>query len=85
MWIKILVPILSLGTGIISGIIGGARIAKAPICNCPELVIPKCPPNIEVQSLDLERIRKIKGDFTFSPVYNGDVYMVNGKDTIKTK
>jgi hypothetical protein len=48
--------------------------------DCPDL-IHKCPPTIEVQTLDLDRVRRIKGDFTFSPVYNGDVYM--RKDTCK--
>jgi hypothetical protein len=48
--------------------------------DCPDL-IHKCPPTIQVQTLDLDKVRKIKGDFTFSPVYNGDVYMV--KDSIK--
>lgn len=85
MWIKILIPVIMLASGTIGGIFAGAKMAKAPVCNCPEVVIPKCPPNIEVQSLDLERIRKIKGNFTFSPVYNGDVYMVNGDDTTKIK
>ena len=65
------------------GMFTNYKLTKAPTCNCPEITIPKCPPSIEVQSLDLDKIRKIKGDFTFSPVYNGDVYMVNKTDTIK--
>ena len=80
-YILIAIVIASFG----GGMFANYKMTKAPICNCPEITIPKCPPSIEVQSLDLERIRKIKGDFTFSPVYNGDVYMVNEKDTSKVR
>jgi hypothetical protein len=65
------------------GLFTGFKLQKPPIVkvpDCPDL-IHKCPPSIKVQSLDLDGIRKIKGSFTFSPVYNGDVYMVS--DSIK--
>ncbi len=73
------------------GMFTNFKLTKAPICNCPEMpdiIIPEqkpCPPAIEVQSLDLDKVRKIKGDFTFSPVYNGDVWMVTKEDTTKIK
>jgi len=65
------------------GLFTGFKLQKPPIVkvpDCPDL-IHKCPPTIQVQTLDLDRVRRIKGDFTFSPVYNGDVYM--RKDTCK--
>lgn len=65
------------------GMFANYKLTKAPVCNCPQA--PPCPPAIEVQSLDLNSVRKIKGPLTFAPVYNGDVYMVNGCDTSKIK
>lgn len=83
--------IITIAIGIVlffGGMFTNYKLTKAPICNCPDLPeinIQKCPPAIEVQSLDLDKVRKIKGDFTFSPVYNGDVYIIDKKDTVKIK
>lgn len=66
------------------GLLTGFKLQKDVIVKCPDLIetpCPPCPPSIKVQSLDLDGVRKIKGSFTFSPVYNGDVYMVS--DSIK--
>jgi hypothetical protein len=42
---------------------------------CPDLVCPtvNCPPNVNVQQLDLDKIKKIKGDFTYSPTFTGTI------------
>ena len=81
-YIYIIGALIIFGGGLFTGFkLQKPPIVKVPDCpDCPDL-IHKCPPTIEVQTLDLDRVRKIKGDFTFSPVYNGDVYM--RKDTCK--
>jgi predicted transporter len=66
------------------GLLTGFKLQKDVVVKCPDLIetpCPACPPSVEVQSLDLDGIRMIKGNFTFSPIYNGDVYMVS--DSIK--
>ncbi len=88
MWLKIAIPVITLLVGVAGGMFTGAKIQKAPVCNCPELPtinIPKCPPLVRIQSIDVEKLRKVKGDFVFAPVYNGSVYMVDGNDTTKIK
>lgn len=88
MTIKIIITIAISVALFFGGMFTNYKMTKAPICNCPELPqinIPKCPPAIEVQSLDLDKVRKIKGDFTFSPVYNGDVFLIDKNDTIQIK
>ena len=70
-------------SGLIIGIIIGLKLQSKPtieLPKCPDL-IHECPPNIEVNTLDLTDIRKIKGGFVFSPTYNGDVIMKC--DTVK--
>ena len=67
-------------SGLIIGIIIGIKLQKQPKLECPDL-IHECPPNVEINTLDLTDIRKIKGGFVFSPTYNGDVIMKC--DTIK--
>lgn len=79
------ITVISLLIGIILGMFTQSKLTKYPEYNCPDIKCPdlihKCTPAIEVQSLDLDRVRKIKGNFTFSPTYNGDVYMKS--DTCK--
>jgi hypothetical protein len=37
---------------------------------------PDCPDALlQVQTLDLEQVKKIRGDFTFSPTYSGTIYL----------
>lgn len=81
-YIYIIGALIVFGGGLFTGFkLQKPPVVKVPVCpECPDL-IHKCPPTIKVQTLDLDKVRKIKGDFTFSPVYNGDVYMV--KDTTK--
>jgi len=78
--IYIIIGLLIFGGGLFTGF----KLQKPVTVKCPDLIetpCPECPPAIEVQTLDLDKVRKIKGDFTFSPVYNGDVYM--RKDTCR--
>lgn len=60
---------------------------KIEIPKCPDL-IHKCPTSssINVQQLDMTSIRKIKGGFTYSPVFEADnIYLVQDGDTTKIK
>jgi len=79
------ITVIALLIGTTLGMITQSKLTKYPEHKCPEMKCPdlihKCAPAIEVQSLDLDRVRKIKGNFTFSPTYNGDVIMKS--DTCK--
>ena len=55
---------------------------KIDIPPCPDC---NCPPNVSVQQLDMNAIKKVKGDFVYSPEYSGTIIMNNCNDTIKTK
>lgn len=76
---KILIYVLVFSIGLSGGMVLNNVTTKQPVLEhkCPEYKQPilnhKCNPAVEVQSLDLDNIRKIKGNFTYSPVYNGDV------------
>lgn len=81
---KILIYVISVIIIFGGGLLTGFKLQKPVTVKCPDLIetpCPPCPPSIKVQSLDLDGVRKIKGSFTFSPVYNGDVYMVS--DSVK--
>lgn len=78
--ISIISVLLGLSLGLFIGFKSTPKLTIPPYPECPDL-IHTCNPAIEVQSLDLDRVRKIKGNFTFSPVYNGDIYMKS--DTCK--
>lgn len=79
--IKLIVIVCSVLVGGICGVIGGVRMAKSPVCNCPE--IPKCPPTNKIQTIDFNKLKRIRGNVTIEQVFNGDVYMVTENDTIK--
>lgn len=81
---------------LIIGIVGSAvvffagmytqhKLAPAIVVSCPPCPTLRCPPNVTVNSLPLDEVRKlkIKGGFTFAPVYNGTVMVMDsGKDTL---
>lgn len=61
---------------------------QAPICNCPELKIPKQQAAMEVNTMDISELRKlkIKGGFTYSPSFHADEIVIvqsNVDSTIK--
>lgn len=68
-----------------AGMFANSKLQREIKLSCPECPDLKCPPNVQVNSLPLDEVRKmkIKGGFTFAPVYNGDVMMVNERDTVK--
>lgn len=69
-----------------AGMFTNYKLTKTPILNCPEINIPKCPecpPQVTLQQLDMTSIKKIKGDFTYSPQFHGTVILETQKDTIK--
>lgn len=82
---KAILPVIISVVIFLGGLFTGFKLTKDPICNCPEIVIPPCPPAVKVQSLDLESVKKIKGNFTFSPTYSGTIYIVQNSDTNKVK
>lgn len=78
-YLSIAIAILCFG----SGMFLSHKLTKAPICNCPDINIPKCPPSNKIQTIDFDKLRKIKGNVNLEQVFNGDVYLITEKDTIK--
>jgi hypothetical protein len=78
-YITIAICVLSFGGGMLTH----AKLFKqeVKIPPCPDC---NCPPNVSIQQLDMSTIRKIKGDFTYSPKYDGTVIMNNCQDSTKT-
>lgn len=83
------IKIIAIAVGVVAIFLGGMftnyKLQKAPVLNCPTIVIPPCPPcppALKVQSLDVDKLRKIKGGFTFAPTYTGNIYFTNEKDTM---
>lgn len=68
-----------------TGMFTNSRMQREIKLDCPKCPDLKCPPNVQVNALNLEELKrlKIKGGFTYSPVYNGDVIQQNECDTIK--
>lgn len=79
-YITIAICVISFGGGMLTH----AKLFKQEIKipPCPDC---NCPPQVQIQQLDMSTIRKIKGDFTYSPRYDGTVIMNNCQDTTKTK
>lgn len=81
---KLLLPSVAL-----VGIATGATVVKytqpkpAPIPDC----VCNCPPATEVslQSLDLEALKKIKGDFNYNPSLSNVVIKIESKDSLLVK
>lgn len=67
------------------GMYTNSKLQRPIELKCPECPDLKCPPNVSVNTLNLDEVRKLKirGGFVYSPVFNGDVQMVVEKDTIK--
>lgn len=63
------------------------RPIKLDCPQCPPCPDMKCPPNVTVNTLSLDELKnlKIKGGFTFSPVYNGSVYLKTSDGDTLTK
>lgn len=70
------------------GMFTNSKLQRKVELKCPECPSMKCPPNVSVNSLSMEELRKMKirGGFTYSPVFNGEVIMlVDPKDTVTNK
>lgn len=61
------------------GMLANSRMQRDIKLECPECPDLRCPPNVSVNSLNLEELKKMKirGGFVYSPVYNGDVVQNN--------
>jgi hypothetical protein len=59
------------------GMLTNSKMQRPIKLECPPCPNIKCPPNVTVNTLSLDDLKKlkIKGGFTFSPVYNGSVYL----------
>ena len=69
-----------------AGMFTQSKLTKEVVVKCPELpaFIHKCPTSTSIQQLDMSAIRKIKGDFTYTPNFNAEnLYIIQGNDTIK--
>lgn len=67
-----------------SGLFTQKYLTKTPVLTCPPATpCPPCPPAVEVQSLNLGELKKLKGGFTFAPVFNGTVLMYPSKEEEK--
>lgn len=66
-----------------AGMFTNYKLTKTPILNCPEINIPKCPPNepsMKIQTIDVNKLKRLKS-FTFAPQYTGNIYLIDEKDT----
>lgn len=67
--------------GLALGIVGAPWVQRPPSCPaCPDL---ECPPNVSISMnpLDLNDIRRFKGDITQTTTVHGDVYLICENDT----
>ena len=76
-YITIAICVVCFGAGMLTHNKLFKQEINIPDCNCP--------PNVSIQQLDMSMIRKIKGDFLYSPEFRGTVIMNNCNDTTKTK
>lgn len=78
-YITIAICVISFGGGMLTHAKLFDKEIKIP--PCPE--IPKCPPTNKIQTIDFNKLKRIKGNVTIEQVFNGDVYLVTENDTIK--
>jgi hypothetical protein len=73
---------LILGSSIGGGV---AKLTQPEIPACP--TCPACPPATEVkfQELDLENLRKLKGDLHYAPQLSNVVVKIDCKDSVLLK
>lgn len=75
-----------LGLGTTAGIAKFVIPKPAPCPECPECKL-SCPPATEVnlQTLDMEGLKRIKGDFVYSPALSNVVIRIEAKDSLLIK
>lgn len=85
MKIKLIVIALSVLSGGTAGVITGIKMAKEPVCNCPEIKMPKQQSALKVNSIDVSELKKLKirGGFTYSPTFQADQITIVQSDTTK--
>lgn len=69
------------------GMFTNSKLQRPIKLECPPCPDLKCPPNVTVNTLSLNELKKLKirGGFTFSPVYNGSVYLKTDEGDSLTK
>lgn len=55
------------------------EIPKCPDCNCPPAT------SVELQSLSLEDLKKVRGNFTYSPHLSNVMIKIESKDSLLVK
>jgi len=71
-----------------AGMFANSKLQRPIKLSCPPCPEMKCPPNVQVNTLPLQELKKmkIKGGFQFAPVYNGTIYLVTtSSDTLEVK
>lgn len=73
--------------GIISGIAFQQKAFNQDPVPCPECPSLTCPPATEVnlQTLDMEGLRRIKGDFNYNPSLSNVIVKINCPDSVLLK
>ncbi len=87
-YIKLIIPIVIAVVLYFAGMFTQSKLTKQPICNCPEVNIPKCPSAVSVNGMDISELKKLKirGGFQYSPTFQADnMYIIQGADTSKVK
>ncbi|HRO76126.1 MAG TPA: hypothetical protein PLP27_08280 [Crocinitomicaceae bacterium] len=81
--INVIIYAVMAGLLFFGGMLANSKMQRPVKLECPPCPDLKCPPNVQVNTLPLDEVRKmkIKGGFTFAPVYNGTVVM--SADTLK--
>lgn len=74
--IKMYKILLYVACGIIiffGGMFTNSKLQREIKLECPECPDLKCPPNVSVNTLSLDDLRRmrVKGDFIYSPVFSG--------------
>lgn len=69
---KYLIHILISLAGFVAGLATEKATRGTATLSCPDY--PKCPDALlQVQTLDMEALKKIRGGFTYSPTYSGTI------------
>lgn len=85
--IQIIIYVVSAVVLFGGGMITNSKLQRPIKLECPPCPDLKCPPNVTVNTLPLDEVKKLKirGGFTFAPVYNGSVIMQNASDSTTVK
>lgn len=83
---KYLIPIIALAS-FAGGSFFGTKVLdkKCPDLKCPEIPACSCPPAVEMQSFDLDKLNNKKGNFHLHNTINNPVIRIESKDSALVK